>query len=26
VQLDEITDLLDKSLAQYMAELPAQVA
>jgi adenosylmethionine-8-amino-7-oxononanoate aminotransferase len=25
-QLDEITDLLDKSLAQYMAELPAQVA
>jgi len=25
-QLDEITDLLDKSLAQYMAELPAGVA
>jgi adenosylmethionine-8-amino-7-oxononanoate aminotransferase len=25
-QLDEITDLLDRSLAQYMAELPAQVA
>jgi adenosylmethionine-8-amino-7-oxononanoate aminotransferase len=25
-QLDEITDLLDKSLAQYMTELPAGVA
>ncbi|WP_323007248.1 aspartate aminotransferase family protein [Pseudorhodobacter sp.] len=25
-QVDEITELLDKSLAQYMAELPAKVA
>jgi 4-aminobutyrate aminotransferase-like enzyme len=25
-QLDEITDLLDRSLAQYVAELPAGVA